>query len=73
MSERSLTGLNEDEAREFHGIFVKSFMIFTRIAVLAHILAWLWRPWLPGPGGYSDAAMIDGAKDIALQALTLIG
>jgi len=26
------------------------------IAVIAHILAWMWRPWLPGPEGY---AMLD--------------
>ncbi len=73
MAERSLTGLDETEAKEFHGVFMSSFVLFTIIAVIAHILAWIWRPWLPGPGGYSDTAMIDGARDIALQALTLIG
>ncbi len=40
-------------AKEFHGIFVTSFIIFTAIAVVAHFLVWLWRPWLPGPNGYS--------------------
>lgn len=42
----SLSGLTEDEAREFHGIFVKSFLGFTAIAVVAHILVWMWKPWL---------------------------
>jgi light-harvesting complex 1 beta chain len=56
---RSLSGLTESEAREFHSIFMTSFVIFTVIAVVAHILAWMWRPWLPGPGGYKAA--IDGA------------
>jgi light-harvesting complex 1 beta chain len=42
----SITGLTETEAQEFHAIFVKSFMIFTGIAVVAHFLVWLWRPWL---------------------------
>jgi light-harvesting complex 1 beta chain len=42
----SLSGLTENEAREFHGIFVKSFLGFTAVAVLAHILVWAWRPWL---------------------------
>ena len=42
----SLTGLTETEAQEFHSIFVKSFMIFTGIAIVAHVLVWLWRPWL---------------------------
>ena len=73
MAERSLTGLDETEAKEFHGVFMSSFVLFTIIAVIAHILAWIWRPWLPGPGGYSDMAMIEGTRDIALQALTLIG
>jgi light-harvesting complex 1 beta chain len=42
----SLSGLTEDEAKEFHGIFVSSFLAFTAVAVVAHILAWVWRPWL---------------------------
>jgi light-harvesting complex 1 beta chain len=44
----SLTGLTEGEAKEFHGIFVTSFIIFTVIAIIAHVLVWQWRPWL-GP------------------------
>ena len=42
----SLSGLTVGEAREFHKIFVTSFLIFTAIAVVAHILVWQWRPWL---------------------------
>ena len=41
----TLSGLSEPEAREFNRIFVLSFVLFTGIAVVAHILAWLWRPW----------------------------
>ena len=48
----SLSGLTEQEAKEFHGIFMTSFIIFTLIAVVAHFLAWQWRPWLPGASGY---------------------
>ncbi len=44
--EGSLTGLTESEAKEFHGIFVTSFIAFTVIAVIAHVLVWNWRPWL---------------------------
>ncbi|MBV5310008.1 light-harvesting antenna LH1, beta subunit [Chromatium okenii] len=43
---RSISGLTEDEAREFHGVFVSSFVAFTGIVVFAHVLVWLWRPWL---------------------------
>ena len=60
---RSLSGLTESEAREFHSIFMTSFVIFTVIAVVAHILAWMWRPWLPGPGGYKAA--MEGATHYA--------
>ena len=38
-----------------HGIFVTSFIVFTVIAIIAHILAWQWRPWLPGPNGYTTS------------------
>ena len=59
----SLSGLTESEAREFHSIFMTSFVIFTVIAIIAHILVWMWRPWLPGPGGYKAA--MDGAAHYA--------
>ena len=65
----SLSGLTEQEAKEFHGIFMTSFIIFTLIAVVAHFLAWQWRPWLPGPGGY--ASIINDAKDVAMAALSI--
>ncbi|SIR60800.1 Antenna complex alpha/beta subunit [Pseudacidovorax sp. RU35E] len=42
----SLSGLTEGEAREFHGIFMSSFIGFTVVAVIAHVLVWMWRPWL---------------------------
>ncbi len=42
----SLSGLTEREAKEFHAIFLTSFIIFTVVAIVAHILVWQWRPWL---------------------------
>jgi light-harvesting complex 1 beta chain len=42
----SLSGLSEQEAREFHGVFMTSFIAFTVIAIIAHVLVWNWRPWL---------------------------
>jgi len=41
----SLSGLTEAEAKSFNKIFVTSFIIYTLIAVVAHVLAWQWRPW----------------------------
>jgi light-harvesting complex 1 beta chain len=65
----SLSGLTEAEAKEFHSIFMQSFIVFVAIALVAHFLAWLWRPWLPGAGGYEQTSMLlDGAR----AALNLI-
>ena len=65
----SLSGLTESEAKEFHGIFMTSFILFTAIAIVAHILAWMWRPGLPGVKGY---AMMDGVQHYAATVLTFI-
>jgi light-harvesting complex 1 beta chain len=65
----SLSGLTEQEAKEFHGIFMTSFIIFTLIAVVAHFLAWQWRPWLPGANGY--AAIVNDAKEVVVACVTL--
>ena len=48
----TLSGLNEDEARSFHRMFVTSFLVFTLIAIVAHWAVWQWRPWIPGTAGY---------------------
>ncbi len=56
----SLSGLTESEAKEFHRIFVVSFLLFTLIAIIAHFLVWQWRPWLPGTEGYS--AVVDSVR-----------
>ena len=42
----TLTGLTDDEAKEFQGFFSASMNSFIGIAFFAHILAWAWRPWL---------------------------
>ncbi|ACK50996.1 antenna complex alpha/beta subunit [Methylocella silvestris BL2] len=63
----SLSGLSDSEAKEFHKLFVTSFLIFTGIAIVAHILVWMWRPWIPGPNGYSS--LIDSARDVAMSVI----
>jgi light-harvesting complex 1 beta chain len=68
--EVSLSGLTESEAREFHSIFMTSFLIFTAIAIVAHILVWMWRPWLPGPGGYRAA--MDSVTQVASTVLSYV-
>ena len=62
MRGNSSSGLTDSEAREFHSIFVTSFIAFTVIAIVAHILVWQWRPWLPGPNGYTTGMLMDGVQ-----------
>lgn len=46
MADKSMTGLTEDQAKEFHGIFMSTMSAFFGVVVFAHLLAWMWRPWL---------------------------
>jgi light-harvesting complex 1 beta chain len=48
MAERrgSISGLTDEEAQEFHKFYIQGFVGFTAVAVIAHILVWIWRPWL---------------------------
>ena len=62
----SLSGLTDEEAREFHRIFMSSFIIFVVIAAIAHILVWMWRPWLPAEGGY--ASLMD-SMNVAMNSV----
>lgn len=41
----SLSGLTEAEAREFHRYFTSSFTGFLIIAIIAHILCYVFAPW----------------------------
>ena len=66
----SLSGLTESEAREVHGLFIQGFMIFTAIAIVAHILVWMWRPWIPGPEGYVSLEHINQTAQAFLPMLT---
>ena len=70
MSNGSLSGLSEQEAREFHRLFMVSFIVFTIIAIIAHVLVWQWRPWLPGPEGYT--AVFDGLNAVANSVMAQI-
>jgi len=65
----SLSGLKQNEAREFHAIFVTSFFFFTGIAVVAHFLVWLWRPWFPGVEGYTMLNDVTSSVAPILSAL----
>jgi len=49
----TITGLNEEEAKEFHSLFVTSMIGYVVVAVIAHFLVWQWRPWFPSVKGYA--------------------
>ena len=68
-NDRLGTYLTPEEAKEFHKLFITSFIIFTIVAIIAHFLAWNWRPWLPGEDGY--AMLSDGAQ-VAQAAITTL-
>jgi light-harvesting complex 1 beta chain len=42
----SISGLTDDEAQEFHQYYVQGLTAFFALVVVAHVLAWLYRPWL---------------------------
>jgi light-harvesting complex 1 beta chain len=59
--------LTPEEAKEFHKMFVTSFIIFTIIAIVAHFLVWSWRPWFPSVRGY---AMVQDTAHLAMAHIT---
>lgn len=69
--DETLSGLTEAEAKEFHNIFVSSFIMFVLVALAAHVLVWMWRPWLPSVNGYSE--LQTGIHTAQLLLSNLIG
>ncbi len=67
----TLSGLSPEEAKEFHSVFMTSFIGFTVIAIVAHVLVWMWRPWLPPVGGYSS--LMENTQLALSQVLPFIG
>lgn len=63
----TITGLNDEEAREYHSFFVTSTIGYIAIAIVAHFLVWQWRPWFPSAKGY---ALLEGA---AASVTTMLG
>ncbi|EGK69990.1 Putative light-harvesting I complex, beta subunit [Methyloversatilis universalis FAM5] len=47
-----------------------SFIVFLVVAIIAHILVWNWRPWLPGSEGY--ASLIEGVKAATYSVIPYI-
>jgi light-harvesting complex 1 beta chain len=54
-----LGNVSDAEAKEFHNGFMQGFIIWLLVAIVAHYLTWLWRPWFPGTAAYKQAASLD--------------
>ena len=65
----SWTGLNDDEAQEFHKFYIQGMIMFVVVAIVAHVLVWAWRPWIPAENGY---AALEGVKSIAGAVLPFV-
>jgi light-harvesting complex 1 beta chain len=61
--ERSLSGLTDEEAKEFHTVFSFSATVFFVVVIIAHVLAYSWRPFWPGPAGWVQS-LLDGATNV---------
>jgi len=39
--------LTDQQAKEIHDGFFTYMVLFIGIAVVAHLLTWIWKPWIP--------------------------
>lgn len=55
---RGLSGLTDEEAKEFQSGFITVFVFYVAVALIAHVLTWMWRPWFAGPEGYQELGAV---------------
>ncbi len=60
MTDPSPQGATKGDAVAFGSIFAVSFVLFLGIALLALLLTWNWRHWLPVADG--EKSLIHGVK-----------
>lgn len=41
----SFTGLTDEQAQELHSVYMSGLQLFAGIAIVAHILVFVWKPW----------------------------
>ena len=44
-SDLSFTGLTDQQAQELHSVYMSGLVLFTVVAVVAHMAVYIWRPW----------------------------
>ncbi len=45
VSSDTMSGLNASEAKAFHGVFMRSFWLFTFYAFIIHMIVLYFKPW----------------------------
>jgi light-harvesting complex 1 beta chain len=65
-----LGNVSDSEAKEFHNGFMMGFYVWLAVAIVAHYLTWLWRPWFPGTAAYKSSASLDGVITTVSQLFT---
>jgi light-harvesting complex 1 beta chain len=41
----SFTGLTDEQAQELHSVYMSGLILFTIVAVVAHLAVFIWKPW----------------------------
>ena len=44
-SSLSFTGLTDEQAQELHSVYLSGLQLFSAVAIVAHLLVFIWRPW----------------------------
>lgn len=57
---KPLRAMTMQDSKAFMVIFAAGFLIFLAIALIAQMLGWQWRTWLPGAEGVKS--MTGGVK-----------
>ena len=66
----ALRNLPKKDSKTFVGIFLASFVLFLAVALMAQILTWQWRSWLPGAEG--EKTMIGGVRAAVYTVMSQI-
>ncbi|OYU15996.1 MAG: light-harvesting protein [Alphaproteobacteria bacterium PA4] len=62
------TYLTDAEAKELHKGFVASMAFFVLVAVIAHFLVWVWRPWFGESRAYAAVEVQQQADATAVAS-----
>lgn len=41
----SFTGLTDEQAQELHSVYMSGLILFSIVAVVAHLATYIWAPW----------------------------